>query len=60
MRTPCHVWLLADPGLQMHIADLDLKFRRLNEQTAQAISAFQKAEIEKWWPIIGAPGVRAE
>jgi hypothetical protein len=25
-----------------------------------ALGAFQKAEIEKWWPIIKAAGIRAE
>ena len=29
-------------------------------QTPEALAAFQKAEIEKWWPIIKAAGINAE
>ena len=30
------------------------------QQTPDGLAAFQKAEIEKWWPIIKAAGVKAE
>jgi hypothetical protein len=30
------------------------------QQTPVALGAKQKAEIEKWWPIIKAAGVKAE
>jgi hypothetical protein len=30
------------------------------QQTAEALGAFHKAEIEKWWPIIKAANVNAE
>jgi tripartite-type tricarboxylate transporter receptor subunit TctC len=33
---------------------------RPEQQTPQALRAFQKAEIEKWWPIIKAAGIKAE
>jgi hypothetical protein len=29
-------------------------------QTPEALGAYQKAEIEKWWPIIKAAGIQAE
>jgi hypothetical protein len=29
-------------------------------QTPEAFGAFQKAEIEKWWPIIKAANIKAE
>ena len=30
------------------------------ELTPQALGALQKAEIEKWWPIIKAAGIKVE
>jgi hypothetical protein len=30
------------------------------QQSAQALGAFQKVEIEKWWPIIKAAGIKVE
>jgi hypothetical protein len=31
-----------------------------DQQTPEALRAFQKAEIEKWWPIIKAANIKAE
>ena len=31
-----------------------------NQQTPEALGAFHKAEIEKWWPIIKAAGIKVE
>jgi hypothetical protein len=31
-----------------------------NEQTPEALAALQKAEIQKWWPIIKAAGINGE
>jgi hypothetical protein len=30
------------------------------ELTPDALGAWQKAEIEKWWPIIKAAGIKVE
>ena len=30
------------------------------QQTPEGLGSYQKAEIEKWWPIIKAANVRAE
>jgi hypothetical protein len=30
------------------------------QQTPAGLAAFHKAEIEKWWPIIKAAGIRGE
>jgi hypothetical protein len=30
------------------------------ELTPEALGALQKADIEKWWPIIRAAGIKAE
>jgi len=29
-------------------------------QTPEALGAYHKAEIEKWWPVIKAAGIKAE
>jgi tripartite-type tricarboxylate transporter receptor subunit TctC len=30
------------------------------QQTPEALAAFHKAEIEKWWPIVTAANIKAE
>jgi hypothetical protein len=30
------------------------------QQTPEALGAFQKAEIDKWWPIIKAANIKGE
>jgi len=30
------------------------------EQTPEALGAYQRAEIEKWWPIIKAANIKPE
>ena len=30
------------------------------QQTAEALAAFQKAEIDKWWPIVKEAGIKVE
>jgi hypothetical protein len=42
---------LADQGMEIFPRD---------QQTPQALGDFQKAEIEKWWPIIKAANIKVE
>jgi len=51
---------LADPDTRKRLADLGQEIPPRDEQTPQALRAFQKAEIEKWWPIVKAAGIRPE
>jgi len=51
---------LADPGVRARLADLGSDIPAREQQTPEALGAFQKAEIEKWWPIIKAAGIKAE
>ncbi len=51
---------LADPVIQKRIADQGLDMPSRVQQTPEALAAFQKAEIEKWWPIVKAANIKAE
>jgi hypothetical protein len=46
--------------VRARFADLGPQFPPLSEQTPEALGALQKAEIDKWWPIIKAAGIKAE
>jgi tripartite-type tricarboxylate transporter receptor subunit TctC len=51
---------LADPALQKRFMELGLDVAPREQQTPEGLAAFQKAEIEKWWPIIKAAGIGAQ
>jgi tripartite-type tricarboxylate transporter receptor subunit TctC len=51
---------LADPGVRQRLAELGQDIFASDQQTPRAFGAFHKAEIEKWWPIIKAAGIKAE
>jgi tripartite-type tricarboxylate transporter receptor subunit TctC len=51
---------LADPSVRARLADLGQEIFPRERQTPEALGALQKAEIEKWWPIIKAANIKAE
>jgi tripartite-type tricarboxylate transporter receptor subunit TctC len=51
---------MADPTVQERFGDLSLDMPPPDQQSPAALAALQKAEIEKWWPIIKAAGIKAE
>jgi tripartite-type tricarboxylate transporter receptor subunit TctC len=51
---------LADPKVRMRFAELGLDIAPRVQQTPAGLAAFHKGEIEKWWPIIKAAGIRGE
>lgn len=51
---------MADPAVQKRFTDLSLDVPPPDQQSPQALHALQKAEIEKWWPIIKSAGIKAE
>ena len=51
---------LADPAVRKRFAELGLDVASREQQTPEGLAAFHKAEIDKWWPIIKAAGIKAE
>jgi tripartite-type tricarboxylate transporter receptor subunit TctC len=51
---------LADPTVRARLADLGQEIFPREQQTPKALAALQKAEIEKWWPIIKEAGIKAQ
>ena len=51
---------LADPETRKKLTDLAQVIYPPDQQTPAALHAFQKAEIDKWWPIIKAAGIKAQ
>jgi len=51
---------LADPGVLQRLADMGQEVPAREQQTPEALAAFQRAEIEKSWPIIKAANIKVE
>ena len=51
---------LADPMVRQRLADIGNETVARDQQNPEALATWQKAEIEKWWPIIKAAGIKAE
>jgi tripartite-type tricarboxylate transporter receptor subunit TctC len=51
---------LADQAVRQKFADLGFESPERGQLTPEALGAFQKAEIDKWWPIIKAANIKAE
>jgi tripartite-type tricarboxylate transporter receptor subunit TctC len=51
---------LADPAVGRRLADLGLDIPPRDQQAPEALAALQRAEIEKWWPIIKAANIKPE
>ena len=51
---------LADPAVRRRLADLGQEIPLRDQQSPEALRAFHKAEIEKWWPIVKAANISVE
>ena len=50
----------ADPAIRQRLVGLGQEIPQLDQQTPEQLRAFQRAEIEKWWPIIKTAGIKGE
>ena len=51
---------LADANVRRRLANIGQEIFPREQQTPEALRAYQKAEIDKWWPIIKEAGIKAE
>jgi tripartite-type tricarboxylate transporter receptor subunit TctC len=52
--------ILFDPQARQRFDELGIQISPLDQQSPEALRAFQKAEAERWWPIIKASNIKAE
>jgi tripartite-type tricarboxylate transporter receptor subunit TctC len=51
---------LSDPAVRKQLENLGLQMTPLDQLSPEALGAWQKAEIAKWWPMIKAANVKVE
>jgi tripartite-type tricarboxylate transporter receptor subunit TctC len=51
---------IADPTVRARFAKMGQDIVPRDQQRPEALGALHKAEIEKWWPIIRAAGIKAQ
>jgi tripartite-type tricarboxylate transporter receptor subunit TctC len=51
---------LRDPMVRQRVTEMGLDMPPADQATPEALGAYQKSEIAKWWPIIKAEGIKVE
>ena len=51
---------LGDPAVRKRFEDFGLDVAPRELQTSEGLAGFHRAEIEKWWPVIRAAGIKVE
>jgi tripartite-type tricarboxylate transporter receptor subunit TctC len=52
--------VLFDPQVRQRFDELGIQISPIDQQSTDALRALQRAEAERWWPIIKAANIRAE
>jgi tripartite-type tricarboxylate transporter receptor subunit TctC len=51
---------LAEPAVRQRLSEIGQEIFPREQQRPESLGALQKTEIETWWPIIKAAGIKAE
>ncbi len=51
---------LADPAVRKRLVDLGQEIPPPEQQTPEALRAYHKAEIDKWWPLIRKAEIKSQ
>jgi tripartite-type tricarboxylate transporter receptor subunit TctC len=51
---------LADPAVQKRLVELGQDIPPPEQQSPEALAAYHKAELDKWWPIIKAANIKLQ
>ena len=54
------VQAMADPAFKKRMVELALEMPPIDQLAPQALAALQKADIEKWWPLSKAAGIKPQ
>jgi len=52
--------VLFDPQVRQRFADLGIQMTPIDQQSPEALRAYQQAEAARWWPIIKAANIKVE
>jgi hypothetical protein len=52
--------VIADSSVEKRFVELGIEISPSDQQSPEALRAFQKAESERWWPIIKSFSVKGE
>ena len=52
--------VLFDPQVRQRFTELGIQMTPIGQQSPEALRAYQKAEAERWWPIIKAANIKVE
>jgi tripartite-type tricarboxylate transporter receptor subunit TctC len=51
---------LADPAVRERLEKLGQEIPPVDQQNSEALAAHQKAEMDKWWPLIKSVGIKPD